>query len=99
MSAPNGNYGYDDGMLLAVIGATDEALTQMNTVNGTVIGISGQLPAVNNSDSGIKLAGLLGDWSTDYNKILNQLTELNGRVKTLLNINRTATGDATGAAQ
>lgn len=99
MTAPNGNYGYEDGMLLAVISATDEALSQMNTVNSNVIGISSQLPMVNNSDSGIKLGGLLGDWSTDYNKILNQLTELNGRVKHLLNINRTTTGDATGAAQ
>lgn len=99
MTAPNGNYGYEDGMLLAVISATDEALSQMNTVNNNVISISGQLPLVNNSDSGIKLGGLLGDWSTDYNKILNQLTELNGKVKYLLNINRTTTGDATGAAQ
>ena len=94
-----GNYGYEDSMLVSVIGATDEALGQMNTVNTTVLGISGQLPVVNNSDSGVKLSRLLSDWSTDYNKILNQLTELNGRVKTLLNINRTTQSDASAAPQ
>lgn len=94
-----GKYGYEDSMLLSVISATDEALGQMGRVNSTVLGISGQLPVVNNSASGIKLSGLLGDWSTDYNKIVNQLTELNGRVQTLLNINRTAESDASAAPQ
>ena len=48
-----GKYGYEDSMLLSVISATDEALGQMGRVNSTVMGISGQLPVVNNSTSGV----------------------------------------------
>lgn len=92
-------YGYEDGMLVQVISATDTALGQMNQVNNTVVGLSGQLPVVNNSTSGVKLAGLLSDWSTDYNKIVKQLEELNGKAQGLLQVNRNVETETGGAAQ
>ncbi|MFC4852606.1 hypothetical protein [Actinophytocola glycyrrhizae] len=92
-------YGYDDGMLLHVIGATETALGQMNQVNSAVLGISGQMPVVNNSTSGVKLAGLLGDWSSDYQKIVTQLSELNTKAQGLLQLNRNIEVETGGAAQ
>jgi hypothetical protein len=92
-------YGYEDSMLVQVISATDTALGQMRGVNSTVVGLSGQLPVVNNSTSGVKLAGLLGDWSTDYNKILAELEALNGKAQALLTVNRNVESETGGAPQ
>ena len=93
------NYGYDDGMLVQVISATDTALRQMWGLNSTVIGISGQLPVVNNSTSGMKLSGLLGEWSTDYYKIVTELEALNGKAQDLLRTNRNIEAETGGATQ
>ncbi|MDA3649896.1 hypothetical protein LZ318_24870 [Saccharopolyspora indica] len=92
-------FGYDDGMLTQVISATDNALGQMRQLNGQVIGIGGQLPSVNNSTSGMKLSRLLGDWSTDYNKIVNELENLKGKATGLLQTNRNVETETGGAAQ
>lgn len=92
-------YGYEDSMLVQVISATDTALGQMRALNNTVVGLSGQLPVVNNSTSGVKLAGLLGDWSTDYNKIVSELENLNGKAQGLLTVNRNVEAETGGAPQ
>ncbi|MER6992729.1 hypothetical protein ABT337_29995 [Saccharopolyspora hirsuta] len=92
-------YGYDDGMLVQVISATDSALGQMRNLNNSVQGIGGQLPAVNNSTSGMKLARLLGDWSTDYHKIVSELENLNTKAQGLLQTNRNVETETGGAAQ
>lgn len=91
--------GYDDGMLMSVINATESALGRMRTENSTVESLRGMLPAVNNSTSGLKLAGLLGDWSSEYNKIVGQLEALNGRAQELLRVNRGTETETSGAAQ
>jgi hypothetical protein len=92
-------YGYEDSMLVQVISATDTALGQMRTLNSQVVGLSGQMPVVNNSTSGMKLSGLLGDWSTDYNKIVTELETLNGKAQGLLTVNRNTETETGGAAQ
>jgi hypothetical protein len=91
-------YGYEDSMLVQVISATDTALGQMRGVNNTVVSLSGQLPVVNNSTSGVKLSGLLSDWSTDYNKILTELENLNTKAQGLLTVNRNVESETGGAA-
>ncbi|ASR37019.1 hypothetical protein BAY61_20815 [Prauserella marina] len=90
--------GYDDGLLTQVIGATDTALGEMQQLNSMVQGLAAQLPAVNNSTSGQKLAGLLGEWSGDYNTILTQLGELNTKAQGLLQLNRSTEADTSGMA-
>ncbi|GAA4613310.1 hypothetical protein [Saccharopolyspora hordei] len=92
-------YGYDDGMLVQVISATDTALGQMRNLNSAVQGIGGQLPTVNNSTSGMKLAQLLGEWSTDYNRIVGELENLNAKAQALLQTNRNVETETGGAAQ
>jgi hypothetical protein len=92
-------YGYEDGMLVQVISATDTALGQMRALNNQVVGMAGQLPVVNNSTSGMKLSGLLGDWSTDYNKIVTELENLNTKAQGLLTVNRNVESETGGAAQ
>ena len=92
-------YGYEDSMLVQVISATDTALGRMRGVNTTVVGLTGQLPAVNNSTSGVKLAGLLGDWSTDYNKIVTELEALKDKASGLLTLNRNVETETGGAPQ
>ncbi|MBK1787788.1 hypothetical protein [Prauserella cavernicola] len=90
--------GYDDGMLTQVISATDTALGEMQQLNSMVQGLASQLPAVNNSTSGMKLSALLGEWSGDYNKILTQLGELNTKAQGLLQLNRSTEADTSGMA-
>ena len=91
--------GYDDGMLMSVISATETALGRMRNENQVVEGLRGMLPAVNNSTSGVKLAGLLGDWSSEYHKIVGQLEALNGKAQELLRVNRSVETETSGAAQ
>ncbi|MDA3628109.1 hypothetical protein [Saccharopolyspora oryzae] len=92
-------YGYDDGMLVKVISATETALGQMRQINGSVQGLAGQLPVVNNSTSGMKLGQLLGDWNMDFNKIVNELENLNTKAGGLLQTNRNVETETGGAAQ
>ena len=95
--AGNGNFGYDDGLLVQVISATDTAIRQMEVVNGQVIGITGMMPVVNNSTSGMKLSGLLGDWTSEYSRVVNELKGLNEKANGILITNRnveTETGSA-----
>lgn len=96
MTAP-GNYGYDDATLNAVITATSNSIQQMERVNAQVVGLSSQLPVVNNSTSGIKLGGLLSDWTTEYKRVVGELNALNEKANGILITNRnveTETGSA-----
>jgi hypothetical protein len=96
MTTP-GQYGYEDSTLNSVITITDEYIQKLHNVNGQVLGISEQLPAVNNSTSGMKLAGLLSDWTGGFKGIVGALTALNGKANGILITNRNVEAD-TGAA-
>lgn len=96
--AGNGNFGYDDGMLVQVISATDTAIGQMENVNTQVIGISGMLPVVNNSTSGMKLSGLLSDWTSEYNRVVGELRALNEKANGILITNRNVETESGSAA-
>jgi hypothetical protein len=91
-------YGYDDAALTSIITATSNAIESMNGVNRQVLGISGQLPAVNNSTSGVRLSTALGNWNTDFNRVIGQLSALRDKATGLLTVNRNTDTDAGGTA-
>ncbi|MDQ2589056.1 hypothetical protein [Saccharothrix yanglingensis] len=91
-------FAYDDAMLVNIISGTGAALDKMGSVNNQVMGIAGQLPTVNNSTSGIRLAAALGDWNSSFSRVVNDLRTLNDKANQLLQVNRTANADADAAA-
>jgi hypothetical protein len=93
----NPNYGYDDGMLVSVINATNTGIGQMRNLNSSVMSLAGALPSVNNSTSGVKLAGLLNDWNQNYSKIIAELEQLNGKASGLLQSNRNVETETSSA--
>ncbi|WP_026422143.1 hypothetical protein [Actinokineospora inagensis] len=97
MTTPGNRYGYDDATLQGIITATETGLQQMAHLNSGVLNIQATLPVVNNSASGVKLATVIGEWSSDFNTVKNQLDALNGKATALLQTNRSADTDATTA--
>jgi hypothetical protein len=95
---PAGTYGYDPDMLARIISATVTAIDKMRNLNGRVIGLAGELPSVNNSASGVKLAGLLNDWTREYGQIVNNLDVLNDKVNGLLQTSRSVSDEASSAS-
>ena len=87
MSTPGRN-AYNDAALIAVINGTDTAISGMEGVNRQVMSISGQLPQVNRSTSGMKLGTALANWNAEFNRVVGDLRALNEKAKGLLNLNR-----------
>jgi len=90
-------YGYEDGTLDSVIKATDTAIQEMEAVNRQVLDISGQLPVVNDSTSGLKLAARFGDWYYEFGQVVGALRDLNGKATELLAHNRAVASDTADA--
>lgn len=93
-----GTYGYDPDMLARIISATVTAIDKMRNLNVRVIGLAGELPAVNRSASGVKLSGLLNDWTREYGQIVNNLEVLNEKVNGLLKTSGSVSEEATSAS-
>jgi len=91
-------YGYEDSSLVSIINATGSALQDMHRVNGQVLGLAGQLPSVNNSESGMRLSSAFSNWNSDFARVVNELSNLNDKANGLLQANRTANTDAAGTA-
>lgn len=84
----SGNYRFTDTLLHGVVSSTDLAISQMNSVNSAVLGISAQLPVANNSASGVRLAARLSDWNVEFKAIVDELMELKTKAEALLAENR-----------
>ncbi|MEU6265520.1 hypothetical protein [Saccharopolyspora shandongensis] len=90
MTVPGGQYGLDEAQLSQIINATIKSLTDMKTVNTQVQAQAMALGDANQSESGRLLVGKFDTWAADFNKIQNQLESLNGSVRDLLKVGRSA---------
>lgn len=91
-------FAYEDSVFISIINATHAALDKMGHVNGQVLGLAGQMSVVNNSASGVKLAGALGDFNSGFTRVSNDLRALNEKASALLNQNRMVNADTDSAA-
>ncbi|MEU5844930.1 hypothetical protein [Saccharopolyspora shandongensis] len=90
MTVPGGQYGLDESQLSQIINATNKSLTDMKSVNTQVQAQAMALGDANQSESGRLLVSKFDTWSADFNKIQAQLESLNGSVRDLLKVGRSA---------
>ncbi|OLR93345.1 hypothetical protein [Actinokineospora bangkokensis] len=94
----NGRNAYSDQALISVINGTDTAISSMNQVSGQVGSVAAVMPMVNNSESGIKLRNAFTTWTSDFNRVVQMMTDLNYKAKDLLRVNRSTNTDASTTA-
>lgn len=92
-------YHFSDPDLQQIITKTQDAISEMNTVNNTVQAHTDALVDANRSDSGQILNQHLTTWTTDFNTCVNNLTDLNGKATALLQVNRSTDTTSTGQAK
>jgi hypothetical protein len=103
-TGPYGNfdsstYHFSDQDLQQIITKTQNAITEMNTVNNTVQAHTDSLVDANRSDSGQILSTHLTTWTTDFNTCVNNLSDLNQKATALLQVNRSTGIDTTSQAR
>ncbi len=91
-------YGLDQAQMQAVINATDDAISQMTTLNGTVQARADDIYSHAQSDAGRILQQRLTTWNTDFAAIVNALIDLNTNVQQWLYQSVTTGADAGSAA-
>jgi hypothetical protein len=92
-------YHFDDADLQQIINKTQDAISEMNTVNSTVQAHTDSLVDANRSDSGQILSSHLATWTADFHTCVNNLTDLNQKAQALLQVNRSTDTTATGSAK
>jgi hypothetical protein len=104
---PTGQYGafdpstyhFSDADLQQIITKTENAITEMNTVNSTVQAHTDSLVDANRSDSGQILSTHLTTWTADFQACVNNLTDLNQKATALLQVNRSTGVNTTSQAR
>jgi hypothetical protein len=81
-----------------IIRQTEEAILQMNTVNGQVNYLAPSVQQNNQSDSGRIILRRLNDWTDDYPKIVNNMAQINQQVHAMRNALAAGADFATSAA-
>jgi hypothetical protein len=99
MPTGSATYYCSDQDLQQIISKTEAAINEMNTVNNTVQSHTDSLVDANRSDSGHILSGHLTAWNSDFHACVNNLTNLNHKAQSLLQINRGTDANATGSAR
>lgn len=87
MTAPGNRSGFDESMISAVITATEAAIGEMNQVRNRVSYLASALPSANNSESGLRLARIFTDWTSDFRAITGALDTLNHKAHGLRDLN------------
>jgi hypothetical protein len=80
-------YTFSNEDLNKIITKTQNAIDEMNTVNNLVTHHTDLLTDANRSDSGTILSSHLATWTTDFNNVVNNLNDLNGKANALLQVN------------
>jgi hypothetical protein len=93
------SYRFVDTDLQAIINQTQDAITEMNTVNNTVQSHTDALVDANRSDSGQILSSHLATWTSDFNACVNNLSDLNGKAQALLRVNQNTSTESTNQAR
>lgn len=96
---PDNSYHYEAQDLRSIISKTNDAISEMNTVNNMVQSHTDSLVDANRSDSGQILSQHLTTWNADFHTCVNSLTELNNKAQALLNINISTDGNTSGMAK
>ncbi len=91
-------YGLDQAQMQSIINQTNDALSQMTTLNGTVQARADDIYSHAQSDAGRILQQRLNTWNTDFRAIINALSELNDGVQQWLQTNVGTGSGAAGAA-
>jgi uncharacterized alpha-E superfamily protein len=81
------SYSFSAQDLRQIINKTNDAISEMNTVNNMVQSHTDALVDANRSDSGQILSQHLATWNADFHTCVNNLTDLNNKAQALLNIN------------
>jgi len=68
-----------------IIRTTEQAIQQMVAVNGQVSYLAPSVQQNNQSDSGRIIVRRLQDWTDDYPKIVNDMTQINRQVQAMRN--------------
>jgi hypothetical protein len=92
-------YHFSNEDLTQIINKTQSAINEMNTVNSTVLAHTDSLVDANRSDSGTILSGHLTTWTTDFNKCVNNLSDLNQKATALRQVNISTDTNSTGQSK
>ena len=92
-------YYYSAPDLRSIITKTNDAISEMNTVNNMVQSHTDALVDANRSDSGQILSNHLATWNSDFHTCVNNLTELNNKAQALLNVNNSTNLNTSGLAK
>ncbi|WP_010693507.1 hypothetical protein [Saccharopolyspora spinosa] len=87
-------YGLNADHLRKIIQATDDALAKMRQLNNNVSAQASALMSANQSNSGKILNDRFSVWAQDFGQIAGNLTNLNGKVKGLLQLSLQTADDA-----
>lgn len=96
--ATYGGFHFSDADLARIIEGTHTAIGDLNRLNGQVQAHESALIAANQSDSGTVMRQRLAIWTDDFNRVIGDLTELNGRVDALRQSNRRTASQAVDTA-
>ncbi|MDN3359673.1 hypothetical protein [Actinomadura sp. DC4] len=93
------SYHFSGQDLRTIINKTNDAISEMNTVNNMVQGHTDSLVDANRSDSGQILSQHLTTWNSDFHTCVSNLTELNNKAQALLQINISTSNNTTDMAK
>ncbi|MGI5229459.1 hypothetical protein [Actinoallomurus sp. CA-142502] len=96
---PGGSYYYESQDLRNIIDKTNNAVSELNTVNSMVQSHTDALVDANRSDSGQILSSHLATWNTDFHTCVSNLNDLNQKAQALLNINLSTDSNTSGMAK
>ncbi len=68
-----------------IIRMTEQAISEMTSINNAVTYLGPNVQRDNQSDSGRILLKRLTDWTDDYPKIVNDMTQINRQVQAMRN--------------
>jgi hypothetical protein len=96
MSSPI--YGLSPDQVTAVVNGTEQAISDMQSLNNQVQSTGGDLGAANVSDSGVKTQNAISEWNDFYSKIINDINGLNQDVQSVNSVGQSAAANANGVA-
>lgn len=91
-------YGLDQGQMQNLINQTNEAISQMTSLNANVQARAGDVYAHAQSEAGRIVEHRLMTWNTDFAAIVNALIELNGNVQQWMQTSVATAGHGSAAA-
>ena len=92
-------YGMNDEQLASIIQVTSEHVDQMKKLNIRVKDQADAYIRANRSESGLIMQEALFEWTEQFNMIVGDLEQLNGKVASVRMENIGTSGRATGAAK